>query len=929
MPVAAALHPAVKGVVAELLNPATDRLAGVVLEGEAGIGKTTALRVAEADANGRGFTVLSATASPAESVLAHTTLADLLAPIDPAVFSTLPEPQRNALNWVLLRAGTNGFPTDQRAVSAAFVTVLNQLATTSPVLVAIDDLQWLDPSSAQVIDYATRRLPEQIKVLGAVRTDGGTSPATWLRLRTPEHLRRVTVPPLQPGDLYAVIVDRLGLALSRPTLMRIHEVSGGNPFYALELVRALGTAPESHIDLPESLTELVRERIGKLDPAVEQVLLTTACATRPTISLLSRATGVEPETIVAGLEGPEERDVVNIDGDQVRFVHPLLSQGVHNSASAAQRRAVHRQLANAVDEPELRARHLALAATGRDIAAVEALDTAAASARNRGAPAAAAELTELALRLGGDTPQRRIRLAADHFDAGEPARARAVLEDTISQLPRGPLRAEAYNLLGMVWLFDDSFAESIELLQHALEVEDPDTAVRGQMLLNLSLAQYNLGQLENAAIVSADEAIAVARRLGVPEFTSLALGMRVILGFLVGEGFDEDTMSRALELEGDNLAAPVAVQPTLQNALLLGWTGRLDLAHTQLSSIRRGCVDRGDEFGLVFAIFQSVLVDCWRGDFAEAALLTAEATERAQQLGGSVPLLLAKTMRAMLAVRDGREQDARSDVEAALAASKRCGSKTLATAAIAALGHLEVSLGRYPEALSALDPLLDVVLADRRVTEIIPGLFLPDVIEAMIAVGRLPDAQTRIEQLEHDGTRFNRAWAKAVGARGRSMLAAASGDLPAAVEAAQHALREHESLPMPFERARTMLFLGQVLRRQRHKEAGAAMINEAIRVFDELGTRLWSDKARAELDRANVGPHRHTALTPSEQRVAELAASGMTNREVAAALFISPKTVEANLARIYRKFGIRTRAQLGQRMAQPADHPDAIGKHPI
>jgi DNA-binding CsgD family transcriptional regulator len=190
--------------------------------------------------------------------------------------------------------------------------------------------------------------------------------------------------------------------------------------------------------------------------------------------------------------------------------------------------------------------------------------------------------------------------------------------------------------------------------------------------------------------------------------------------------------------------------------------------------------------------------------------------------------------------------------------------------------------------------------------------FIPDAVEAMVAVGRHADAVPLIEELEQNGARLRRSWMLAVGARCRSMWLAATGDIVAATQMAEQAMEEHDRLPMPFERARTQLLLGQLQRRQRKKEGARATLREALRAFEALGTPLWADRARTELARTNVAPGRDQMLTPSERRVAELAALGMTNRDVAAALFISPKTVEANVARIYRKLGIRTRAELGR-----------------
>jgi DNA-binding CsgD family transcriptional regulator len=190
---------------------------------------------------------------------------------------------------------------------------------------------------------------------------------------------------------------------------------------------------------------------------------------------------------------------------------------------------------------------------------------------------------------------------------------------------------------------------------------------------------------------------------------------------------------------------------------------------------------------------------------------------------------------------------------------------------------------------------------------------LPDAVEALVVLRRVDDAERLVTVLETNGTRLGRPWMLAVGGRCRAMLLSAEGDLDAATVAAERAMAEHDRLPMPFERARTQLLLGQLQRRSRRRDVATTTLREALTVFEDMGTPLWARRAEAELARMSVDPNRTGDLTPSEHRVAELAASGMTNRDVATALFISPKTVEANLARVYRKLGIHSRAELGQR----------------
>jgi ATP/maltotriose-dependent transcriptional regulator MalT len=884
----------------------------LVVEGEAGIGKTTVWLSALERAQEAGFRVLSTRATSAESVLAYTSLAALLNELDDAAFVGLPAPQRLAIDRVLLRVSADGPVTDQRAVGAAFLSVVDRLAEESPVVVAIDDLQWLDPPSRLIISSATRRLAGPIGVLATVRdVPDYTDVGSWLELRHPDRLRRVRVRPMTLGALHTVLYERLGRSFARPKMRRIHEFSGGNPFYALELGRAM--EDDSWGDgtgLPSSLAELVRARLGGLTADGRKALLAAACLATPTLELIARATHTDAEHIVAILEEAENKGIVQIDGDRLIFTHPLLTRGVYTAAAPARRRGMHRRLAEIVDEPELKARHLALAAASGDELTLRSLDTAADLAHVRGAPTAAAELVELAMGLGGDTPERRIRVAGHYFEAGDSDRANALLEKTIDWLAPGTVRGEAMLLLAVVRLYGDSFLEAADLLERALEESAANPPSRVRMLIMLAYALFNGGRAE-PAIKRADDAVESALRLDRPELVSEALGMRATLRFVLGEGLDEADMRRALEVNDYPLSLPLAARPGVQNALLLAWTGQLDAAAEAMAAIQKRCIERGEESELIFVSFHLCLLQVWRGSLAEAELVTEDSMERALQLGGDLPLFIALTNRAMIGAYAGRADQVRRDTAEAMAASQRCASHRLGEWPITNLAFLEVSLGNYEAALRTLVPLVSNFDRMPQSTEIIAASFIPDAAEAMIALDRLDDAERIIDVLESNGRRLDRAWMLAVGARGRSMLLAARGDIDAASEAAECALREHQRLPMPFELARTQLLVGQLQRRQRHRETAGATLREALATFEDLGTPLWAERARAELNRAS-GNRTRAELTASEQRVAELAATGITNREMATALFISPKTVEANLSRVYRKLNIHSRAELGR-----------------
>ena len=532
--------------VAAFLDAAATGPACLVAEGEPGIGKTTLCLSAVDVAEERGFLVLSAHPAEAESVLAYASLADLLSGVDHSVLADLPTPQRLAIDRVLLRAEAEDLTTDQRAVGAGFLSVLELLAEKAPVLVAVDDLQWLDPSSRNVVAFAARRLSARVGVFGTVRTDpddGGRGAASWLQLPQPDGIARILIRPLSLGGLNAVITQRLGRSLSRPAIVRIQEVSGGNPFYALELARAMdGDRRSAEMPLSMTLTELVRARIGSLGDSARDVLLAMACHATPTVELVSRATETDAQDVVEQLADVEGKGIVGIDGHRLRFAHPLLAKGFYTDATPARRRSMHRRLAEIVDEPELKARHLAMAATHGDEQTLTALDEAADMARSRGAPAAAAELLDLAIGLGGGSPERRILSAAHHFDAGEPARARLLLQDTIERLEAGPRRAEAYTLLALVASLNDSFDEAADLLEQALDDVADELAQRVAILVSLSFASVNAGRME-LAVQHIESAVTSATELGDPHALSQALGMRMMLHFMRGDGLD----TRSLE----------------------------------------------------------------------------------------------------------------------------------------------------------------------------------------------------------------------------------------------------------------------------------------------------------------------------------------------------------------------------------------------
>jgi DNA-binding CsgD family transcriptional regulator len=916
-------HPVSRGTEAEAISDFLKRCCGepasLLLEGEAGIGKTTLWLGALQQARTRGMHVLSARAAATESVTAYISLADLFSAVEAEALYALPEPQRLAVDRILLQVSDDGLATDQRAVAAAFLSAIDILSESAPVLVAIDDLQWLDPSSARVVSFAARRFSGPVGLLATVRTGDGEHDVAWLQLEHPDALARIRLGPLTIGGLHEVVSARLERSISRQTMLRIHEASGGNPFYAIELARTIAERnSDIQMTLPTTLAGVVASRIGVLDAETREALLAAACLAAPTVELVARATGADVEQCVQRLLAAESQGIVTIDRNRLKFTHPLLAAGVYTDATATQRRAMHRRLGFLVDHAELRARHLALAATHADAATLDALDAAAALASSRGAPAAAAEFMELAHELGADTAERQIRCAAFHFNAGDAARARAILEQIISTPAPARVHAEARSLLGLWTLLDGSSREAATLLERAVDGAD-DERILVHILVPLSFARVNIREF-NGAARAANDAVTTATRLDDPVLLSQALGMLVMVHFLVGEGFDEANLRKALQLDDAGDPPAALLWPATHRASLLVGMGRLDEGRLELRAIRQRYIERGAESELMIGAFHSALTEIWRGDFAEASLIGEDAMQRARQLDGDLPLSVALMIQAAVAAYAGDEHAARRDAAEALAAMQRCDSPALVTVwPTTTLGFLEVSLGNYKAALDILEPLLSAVEQAPRATEIFVAPFLPDAAEALIQLDRLDEAQRLIEVLEGNGRRLDRPWMLALGARCHAMLLAARRDVGAALDTAHRAMAQHDRLAMPFERARTQMLLGELQRRQRGRENAAAALREAAATFEDLNTPLWADRARISLNRIHLGPAVSKTLTSAELRIADLAAAGTTNHDIASSLFISPKTVEVHLSRIYRKLGIRSRAELGRRLDQLAD----------
>ena len=890
----------------------------LMLEGSAGVGKTALWRSAIDLAREQGMCVLEARPTSSEAALALATLADLLSEVPACVAASLPLPQQEAVDVALARSSDVGLTTDPRALGAAFLAILERLHETSSVLLAVDDVQWVDASSRLAISYAFRRIGIGVGALATVRGDLPGGEEEWLHSGDPSGDRHVTVGPLGSAALQEVLRDRLGRAYPRPTMVRILEASGGNPLHALELARYVGDVRPGGVppSFPLNLRRLVNARIDASSSRVRETLLAVAAMAGPTVDVVQRVLGDATRLRVEeDLFAAEAAGVLTLDGRVITFTHPLLRTGVYAMAGAGQRRDIHRRLATAVTDPVERARHRALGSVGLDLEALEELDRAADMARTRGAPASAAELLELSLKLGGDTPERRLRMAHHLFEAGDPRQARSVAEGVVAALGPGATRSVALHLLAMIRLHDDSYIEAAALLHQALAEPEVDPGLRVRISVDRLFVLVNLGRIRDAVQLTA-ATVSDAEKAGDAALLAEALAGTVMVRFLSGFGVDEGMLDRSLALEDRESRSPVMVRPSLIACLVRAWVGQLDRARDGLLALRRQAIERGAESDLMFMAFHHVLVECWRGALPEARLLADDTAERARQLATDIPLAIARSVDAVASAYEGDADRCREAAMGALAIFERGGSAAVRVWPLVTLGFVEVSGSDYQAALKALGPLITAAPA-MGYGEPTAAPFAPDAAEALIGVGRLEEAEALVAQLLQNGQRLNRTWALALGWRCQALLRAARGDLPGALEATAEALRHHEGLPIPLELGRTLLVRGQLLRRGHQKRAAAETMERALGIFEALGTPLWSNRTRLELGRVRTPIATGDVLTPSERRVAELAASGQTNREVSRALFISPKTVEVTLANVYRKLGIHSRAQLGRRMAEP------------
>jgi len=907
--------------VTRFLDSSTEWPAAALIEGAPGIGKTTVWLHGIESAEQGSCRVLAARPVQADAKMSFTTLGDLLGDVIDDVAGELPEPQRLALDIALLRAGDAAMRPDRRAVSLATAGLLRSVARRGPVLIAIDDVQWIDPASARVLSFALRRVEHvPLGVLTALRTEPGSRDVLDLRgVFTEQGCSTIEIESLSLDAMSHLMRERLGAALPHTVVSRIHELSDGNPFFAIEIGRALvrrGTLPGPGEPIPVAgdLVALIRARLRDLPSASREVLLLSAAAVRPTIDVIGRALGA-PSRSLASLRVAEEAGTIEIDSGLVRFTHPLLASTVYGDTPAQERRSAHRRLAKVVADDEERVRHMALASQGPSEGVAIALEEAAQRAAARGAPDSAAELQALAVELTPPLAQptrdeRSIRAAEYRFSAGDARVAQGRLEALIRSMPQGPSRALARQALcEMLW--NDVRGIRRQLDQAIEDLGAADSAsVRVSLLMDAGWVGQMGGDLREGAR-RVREALELAETLGDPLLIAEVLAIVGYCEFLTGRDTRAD-LERGLALDSEDRARSQGVYLSSPQRILgatLMWSGELDEARIHLEADLEATVARGGLSLLWETLVYLAELELRAGNWDSAARYALEGLEGLDEAGLEQAREVHLWSTALVAAHRGEADIARAHAIEGLRLAEDHGDVFHIVSNRSVLGFLELSLGDPAAAHGWMAPLPE--LTDQwGLRE--PGAFpfLADAIEALIALGERDAAAALLERLESEGRACERVLALATAARCRALLSAAAGDLDGGVAAVHESLELHERLPQPFDLARTLLVSGQVQRRLARKADARGQLLQALSIFERLGAPLWAARARDELRR--IGGRRSSAgsLTLAERRIAELVREGRTDKEIAASLFITPKTVGTQLSRIYRKVGVRSRTEL-------------------
>jgi DNA-binding CsgD family transcriptional regulator len=892
----------------------------LVLMGEPGVGKTALLE--DALASFGEMRVLRATGLEAER---HIPFAGLLQLLRPALthLDRLSAPQAEAMSSALALSEGGAEGSDRFAIGAAVLSLLAAYADESPVAVVIDDLHLLDLPSAEAIVFAARRLgADPVVVLAGVRTSEADRLVAGLPV--------VHLGGLDQDASTALVTQAAGGPLVPGRLEPLLTLAGGNPLALLELagddLDALATDPSDlPVRVPDRITAAFARRLDRLDEATRTALLVAAVcggdllvATRAGVSL-----GVDVET----LAGAEDAGLVSVDSGRIVFRHPLVRAAVYSRVGARERRAVHRAVADvlAEDDPDRRAWHLAEAVWQPDAEVSDLLAEAAERARQRTAYSVASGGFERAARLTPDRAPRteRLLLAAETaWSAGLTERALGLLETHGRERPDDSGRMHELALRGTIAARIGRLQDAREMLMRAADLAiDPNEET--VILADAVHANYYLADAATAVALAArlrELAPSVtddsARALGL-----VASGMARILAGQPGGADDLRSAvpflqaTSALYRDPHRLSVVMAVPLYLRDT-----TGAGQVLRELVEQVR----GRAGVGALPAVLWHLARDQATSSAWVEAEANYAAVVRLAEETGQTTELVMALAGLASLESRQGREEPCRRHVADVL------GSPVAAQLLMAevwvhhALGDLELSLGEAARAVTSLRALVELLevhqLAD---ADLVPA---PELVDALVRLGEVDEAQAVASAYHERARSKGQPWALARAQRARGLVA----DDESSARCFEAALEAHADTFDRFETARTRLAYGERLRRASMRVRARDQLRAAMDDFEELGAARWAERAAVELEatgetvrRRGVDPR--SSLTPQELQVSLLLVEGRTTREAAAALFLSPKTVEYHLRKVYTKLGIGSRPELAEILGPARREPGRRG----
>lgn len=897
-------------VRAQLARPASGRSGVLVIRGEAGVGKSALL--ADALAAADEFQVLRMVGVQAESELAFAGLSQLLAPVL-GLLDRLPGPQAVALRGALGLAAAPGDP--RFLAGAGTLSLLAEAAATQPLLCVVDDLQWVDQPSRAALAFAARRLEaEGVVLLLAWRQ--GEAPAEELN-----GLPELPLAALSPESAGALLTDQAGPKLAAAVRDRLVAAGAGNPLALVELAASLSDEQVAGRELlPDPLlpgprlTQAYVARARELPPATQQALLVAAADDSGDPStVLPAANRLRLEE--TALEAAETAGLLRVSAERVAFSHPLVRQAIYGAATFAQRRIAHQALAAVLDraaDADRRAWHLAAAAAAPDEHVAAALECTAQRARSRGghaAEAAALERSALLTPGGGQRGRRLLAAAEAAWLAGQPTRAVALLGSAEPLLDDPADQARLAYLQGVAEISSGPPESGFRIL---VDAAAPATAAAPDLARAMLMEAARSAWMASDATRMAEvvRGLAALPAAGPDAAGGMPGFVRGAERLLAGE-----PEKAVAELRGAVTGMASATEPqqramaAIVAACLGDFATALDLAAAAVVECRR------DAFGwLALALHIRAAIEAAAGRLPAAVADATEGLQLARDLGQQAPASVCHAVLAWVAAVRGQEPACREHAGAALANAAERRATPAAGIAMAALGLLELGKGRAEQALSSL---LGLYTADGCTSHPLVLLITTgDLLEAAVLAGRPPSAEPAV-RAAHD--RFQRwahaigqPWALAVAARCRALLAAESADPRSPFD---EAVSAHQNGAWPFEQARTALAYGVWLRRTRRPTDARAHLRTAAGTFAQLGATPWEDRAVAELRAAGETPRQLdpgtlTLLTPQELQIARIVRTGASNREAAANLYLSPRTVEYHLSKVYTKLGITSRAEL-------------------